>query len=102
PRAASADNRMPAGEPRTRLRVLVADERGRRVRASGVARWLARVAPPRARGTVSVALVNDRTVRALNKEYRRIDRATDVLSFVCNTNPKSQTPNPLFLGDIVI
>ena len=88
------------------LRVLVADERGRRLPAPGVSRWLARVAPARARGTLSVALVSDATVRALNRTYRGIDRTTDVLSFShtnprSNPNPKSRIPNP-FLGDIVI
>ena len=97
------------------LRVLVADERGRRLSAPGVARWLARVAPARACGTISVALVSDAKVRALNREYRGVDRATDVLSFSAATNPKSRIgksasriPNPKpripdgFLGDIVI
>ena len=40
------------------LRVLVSDERGRRVAARGVSGWLARVAPARARGLVSVAFVS--------------------------------------------
>src|SRR5947208_12549465 len=98
------------------LRVLVADERGRRLPAPGVSRWLARVAPGRARGTLSVALVSDATVRRLNRAYRGVDRATDVLSFSAtpspepripnpktNPNPKSRIPNPfVFLGDIVI
>ena len=98
------------------LRVLVADERGRRLPAPGVSRWLTRVAPARARGTISVALVSDATVRALNRTYRGVDRATDVLSFSAtpspepripnpktNPNPKSRIPNPfVFLGDIVI
>jgi len=35
----------------------------------------------RARGLVSVALVSDRRVRALNRTYRRQDYSTDVLSF---------------------
>src|SRR5436190_4896091 len=70
---------MPDGEPR--LRVLVADERGRRVAAPGLAAWLRRVAPSRARGVVSVALVSDRRIRELNRTYRRKDYATDVLSF---------------------
>ena len=87
------------------LRVVVADERGRRLPAPGVSRWLARVAPARARGTLSVALVSDATVRALNRTYRGVDRPTDVLSFSANPksgpNPKSQIPNP-FLGEIVI
>ena len=113
---------MPPGEER-RLRVLVSDEQGRRLPARGVAAWLARVAPPRARGTVSLAVVSDRTVRALNRQYRRIDRATDVLSFPAGiSSPPLRTRGALsdtselaltsvssvssvverFLGDIVI
>jgi probable rRNA maturation factor len=97
------------------LRVLVADERGRRLPAPGVSRWLARVAPARARGTLSVALVSDATVRALNRTYRGVDRATDVLSFAGTTTPKRRGPSPesripkskpripsVFLGEIVI
>ena len=59
----------------------VSDERGRAVRAAGLGSWLARLAPARARGLVSVALVSDRRVRALNRTYRRQDYSTDVLSF---------------------
>jgi probable rRNA maturation factor len=80
------------------LRVLVADERGRPAAAPGLARWLARVAPSRVRGTVNIAMVSDATVRELNRRYRGIDRATDVLSFP--VDPVTSTP--LFLGDIVI
>ncbi len=59
------------------------------------------MAPARARGTVSIALVSDARVRALNRQYRREDNATDVLSFPAN--PESRIPNPDgFLGDIVI
>jgi probable rRNA maturation factor len=98
------------------VRVLVADERGRRLSAFGLTRWLAQVAPARARGTVSIALVSDARSRALNKRYRRVDRPTDVLSFPASArgqsrrasarrpaeaNPESPIPNPL-LGDIVI
>ena len=72
-----------------RLRVLVSDERGRRVSAPGLARWLARVAPARARGTVSVALVSDARVRALNWRYRHLDRPTDVLSFPASARGQS-------------
>jgi probable rRNA maturation factor len=64
-----------------RLRVLVANGEGRRLSAPGLTRWLARLAPLRARGVVSVALVSDARVRALNRRYRRRDCATDVLSF---------------------
>ena len=72
---------MPEGEQRSRLRVEISDERGRPLRASGLAAWLARVAPAAARGIVSVALVSDRRIRALNRSYRRKDYETDVLSF---------------------
>jgi probable rRNA maturation factor len=73
------------------------------------------VAPARARGVVSVALVSDRRIRALNRGYRRQDYATDVLSFpslACppaarasarqaSLQPSALSPEP-FLGDIVI
>jgi len=66
---------------RSRLRVMVTDGRGRVRRAVRLRRWLADVAPPAARGEVAVALVCDRKMRDLNRRYRGIDRATDVLSF---------------------
>ena len=115
---------MPSDARPRRLRVFVADEKGRGVAAPGVSRWLARIAPSRARGTVSVALVSDARIRALNREYRRIDLPTDVLSFpaVSQSSPPQRTrrtrrnrrPRVLtsvssvspvvesFLGDIVI
>jgi probable rRNA maturation factor len=65
-----------------------------RVRAPGLARWLQAVAPARARGEVTVAVVPDGRVRTLNRRYRRKDRVTDVLSF-----PAGESGN---LGDIVI
>jgi probable rRNA maturation factor len=73
------------------LHVSVSDGRGRPVRDRGLARWLAAVAPPRARGEVAVALVGDAAVRTLNRKYRRLDRPTDVLAFPADG-----------LGDIVI
>jgi probable rRNA maturation factor len=84
--------------PDSGLRVSVVDQRGRAAAAPGLAAWLQRIAPARARGSVSIALVSDARIRALNRTYRRKDYATDVLSF---TNPHSPIPNP-FLGDIVI
>ena len=90
---------MPEGEPR--LRVLVGDEHGRRVSVRGLAAWLGRVAPRAARGVVSVALVSDRKVRALNRTYRHKDCATDVLSFAAERSalspklsPQPQVPSP--------
>jgi probable rRNA maturation factor len=64
------------------------------VRAFGLARWLESTAPARARGSVTIAIVPDSRVRRLNREYRRKDAPTDVLSF-----PSEELGN---LGDIVI
>jgi len=63
-------------------------------RAPGLIQWLLSVAPRRARGVMTVAIVSDARVRALNRRYRRKDRATDVLSFPSDT--------PGVLGDVVI
>ena len=65
----------------SRLSVAVTDGLGRRIAAPGLARWLARAAPPRAQGAVTVALVTDAAIRALNRTFRGKDAATDVLSF---------------------
>jgi probable rRNA maturation factor len=84
------------------LLVEVVDGRGRAIRASGLDRWLAAVVPSRIRGAVSVALVSDRRVRVLNRDYRASDYPTDVLSFpVGERSGFEQTRRP-FLGDIVI
>ena len=65
----------------------------------GLGAWLARVAPRSARGEVTIAILSDAKVRRLNSVYRRINHATDVLSFP--TSPQRAAPSP-FLGDIVI
>ena len=51
-------------------------------------------APAKARGDLSIAIVSDRRMRALNRQFRGKDAVTDVLSF-----PSDQRG---FLGDIVI
>jgi probable rRNA maturation factor len=85
------------------LVVVVGDERGRVLRMSGLSTWLRRVAPKRARGGVSIAIVNDASVRRLNRTYRQRDYATDVLSFPTGDPAKARSArNPVFLGDIVI
>ncbi|HJU41211.1 MAG TPA: rRNA maturation RNase YbeY [Vicinamibacterales bacterium] len=61
---------------------------------SGLARWIEEIAPASARGDLCVALVSDRRMRALNRQFRGKDYATDVLSF-----PSDERG---FLGDIVI
>jgi probable rRNA maturation factor len=85
-------------DPDSRLCVAIVDARGRPARVPGLAAWLAAVAPRRARGAVTIAIVSDARVRALNRTYRQKDYATDVLSF-----PAEQgVTRPPFLGDIVI
>jgi probable rRNA maturation factor len=98
-----------AGETRW-LRVSVVG-----ARAPGLAAWLCRAAPKRARGEVTVALVSDARIRALNRRYRSKDYATDVLSFpaaghnvaqpfrAANANAAGLKPCATnHLGDIVI
>jgi probable rRNA maturation factor len=83
------------------LRVTVGTRGSRAARAPGLARWLARTAPARARGSVDVTLVGDAAMRRLNREWRGVDRATDVLSFPAADAP--QVRGQLrHLGDIVI
>jgi len=74
-------------------------------------RWLARAAPRRAAGEVTVFLTTDSRIRALNRRYRRKDRVTDVLSFPAVgkmgrepfSAPGSQGKRlPTPLGDVVI
>ena len=64
-----------------------------------LAPWLRRligaIAPESA--SFAVRFVGDRAMRALNREYRGIDRSTDVLSF-----PGGETPEGRHLGDVVV
>lgn len=94
---------MPAdGRTRRRLDVSVADETGRALRVRGLADWLARAAPRRARGAVTLALIGDRRVRGLNRRYRGVDRVTDVLSFAADVRAGAVDDPRRFLGDVVI
>src|SRR6267378_2874580 len=83
----TARSRTPRASAGRALAVSLVDERGRPVALPGLAAWLRRVAPARARGVVSVALVSDQRIRALNRRYRRKDYATDVLSFPSSPKP---------------
>jgi probable rRNA maturation factor len=55
-------------------------------------------AAPRVRGDVTVVLTGDRAMRRLNRRFRGVDRATDVLSFSFDDGGRAGDP----FGDIVI
>jgi probable rRNA maturation factor len=65
----------------TGVRVSVTDGAGRPRRLPGLSGWLRAVAPARARGAVTIALVGDAAMRRLNRRFAGKDQATDVLSF---------------------
>jgi probable rRNA maturation factor len=71
-----------------RLNASVATPDGPAPAARGLGAWLVRIAPARARGDLSIAIVSDRRMRTLNRVYRGRDSATDVLSFA----PESPEP----------
>src|SRR5690242_19117849 len=69
----------PSGRPSPKLDIEILLPAGLCV--PGLAVWLQSVAPARARGAMTVAVVSDARVRALNRVYRKKDKNTDVLSF---------------------
>jgi probable rRNA maturation factor len=75
-----------------RLRVEVVTPQ--RFRAPGLGPWLEAIAPARARGAITLAVTSDARIAALNRQFRRKNRPTDVLSF--------PSDEPAYLGDIVI
>ena len=75
------------------------DHLGRPRRVPGLAAWVARVAPASARGEVVIALVSDARIRQLNRDFRRKDATTDVLSF---PGGATRGLRPASLGDLVI
>ena len=77
-----------------RLRVSVATPDGLNAATRGLGPWLSRIAPASAKGDLSIAIVSDRRMRALNRQFRGKDKVTDVLSFPSDSRG--------FLGDIVI
>ena len=86
---------------RARVVVTVATPDGGGVPTRGLGKWLGETAPARARGEVTVALVSDGRMRALNRSFRGKDYATDVLSFP-TTAPQHGAGKADYLGDIVI
>jgi len=56
---------------------------------------------------IDVSLVDDETIHAINRDYRHVDRVTDVISFAFNEdkNPHDQIKDPeveRMLGEILI
>jgi len=87
--AVDAQLRLPAGV-RRRLRTEVA----RMIRAAARR-------DQRADYEVSLRLVGDAQIHALNRGYRKKDKPTDVLAFAQREGPAAAL-HPLLLGDIVI
>lgn len=50
----------------------------------------------------NVIIINDNTIHKINKEYRNIDRSTDVITFALEDNKMIETPEVRVLGDIYI
>lgn len=74
---------------------------------AGLARFLGRAAEdisPGDRRGASLRIVGDRTIRRLNRRYRRKDGPTDVLAFPADAAPDDPWPEeePRYLGDLVI
>ena len=86
----------------TPLHVAVTDGRGRPRPPAGLPGWLTTVAPRAARGDMVVALVGDAKMRALNRQFRGIDRPTDVLSFPADPAERRPHGGRRWLGDVVI
>lgn len=84
------------------LAITLTDARGRAVRAGALAGWLRSVAPARARGGLAIALVDDATMRRLNRRFAGKNRVTDVLSFPSDASPGRPARGARHLGDIAI
>ena len=84
---------------RRRLDVAVTAPAAANASVRGLAGWLERAAPARASGRVAVAIVSDARIRALNRQFRGRDEATDVLSF---PSGRDNPNDPEHLGDIAI
>lgn len=53
-------------------------------------------------GIVNIILVDEKTIQDINKEYRNIDKVTDVISFALEDNEEISFEFGRLLGDIYI
>jgi probable rRNA maturation factor len=75
-----------------------------------IARHILHIMQVPARCELSIALVDDEEIHCLNREYRGIDRSTDVLSFAQQETLDAQvvplraetTTLPMLLGDVIL
>jgi len=52
---------------------------------------------------VSVAIIGDRKMRVLNKQYRNLDKTTNILSFPLAEGEQTRMPHDIMrVGDIII
>ena len=68
----------------------------------GLAQWLTEHAPAKAKGDLSLAMISDHRMRALNRQFRGHDAVTDVLSVPSDPSAPLRAGERSFLGDIVI
>lgn len=52
--------------------------------------------------TLTIVITNDEAVQALNKQHRKIDAPTDVLSFPADPLPPELSEDTPYLGDLII
>jgi len=78
-------------------------QRGRRIELAGLRSFVGRLVeevPPRRGDSLGIRLVSERRMREMNRDFRGIDAATDVLSFV---DAEAGDPSgEVHLGDIVV
>lgn len=90
------------------MRIEVFDrQRKHRVSGAALARFLRAVVkrvPPGRADEMTVCLASDARLRALNREFRGVDRPTDVLSFPSTVggDPDPEPDGRRYLGDLVI
>ncbi len=60
------------------------------------------MAPAKHGRELSVVLASDAQVRALNRDYRHIDKPTNVLSFASEDDDGRDDSGPRMLGDVIL